>query len=172
MRNWIILLTFCIATSPSIGREVYKGTSEDGTVIYSDTYQPGTEKISIKGERSVSSESNDLTSSVGVSEDKASSDYRTFEIVQPANGETIRSDEDALTVVLNLAPGLAESHKIQVYLDGIKLDSDLTSTSFSLSALNRGTYTLQAKVIDLRGKVLISTQPVSFQLRKEATTNP
>lgn len=170
MRSFIFF--FClIIVLPCVARDVYKWTSKNGETIYSDIYQPGAEQVSVtvdkprevQGEQP-SAESAQTTASTGA--------YQTFEIAQPTNDETIRNDEGAVEVGLSLSPTLVPGHVIHVYVDGNKLKADLTTTQFSLNELNRGTHSLQAKVVDAEGKPQIVTPTVSFHLRQAAAANP
>lgn len=172
MRTWIFFLAFIIAL-PCVARDVYKWKSEDGVIIYSDTYQNGAERVSISPGKAHQTETNNVVeSTTNEQPDTVSGVYQAFEIAQPQNDLSIRSDEGTVNVGLSLSPMLQAGHIIQVYLDGTKFDTDLTTTQFSLNGLNRGTHTLQAKVVDAKGNPQISTQSISFQLRKAAVDNP
>ncbi len=172
MRTWIFFLIL-ITALPCVARDVYKWTSEDGVVIYSDTYQTGAEKVSIStgkvhrnGSKAVAESNNDVQPVT------VSSDYQSFEIAQPEDNETLRSEQGVVNVGLSLSPMLNAGHVIHVYLDGTKLNKDLTTTQFSLSELNLGTHSLQAKVVDAEGKPQITSQSISFHLRKAAIAKP
>ncbi|MEN8167166.1 MAG: DUF4124 domain-containing protein [Pseudomonadota bacterium] len=173
MRILILLLVLPLAL-PCSAKDVYKSTSDDGVVIYSDTYKEGAERIRVQGgkpgrpakaETATNNRSNTTDSATAVG-------YETFEIAQPANEETIRSNEGTVTVGLNLTPALSSGHLIQIYLNGTKLGSDLTTTQFTLNELNRGTHSLQAKVVDVEGKPQISSETINFHLRKASIIKP
>jgi hypothetical protein len=48
----------------------------------------------------------------------------------------------------------------------------MQGTQFSLSNLNRGTHSLQTKVVDAAGNVLISSNLVNFHLRQAGISTP
>lgn len=151
---------------PCGARDVYRSISEDGVVIYSDIYKPGAELVSVtEGRNSVKTQrfSNEKAPPT---ETEKSGEYQDFSIAQPENDATIRSNEGTVTVGLSLSPSLAAGHVIHVYLDGSRLEADMTTTQFSLNELNRGTHTLEAKIVDAEGKVQIATESISFHLRK------
>ncbi len=172
MRIWLFLLLISTLV-PCGARDVYRSVSEDGIVIYSDTYLPGSERVSVsdhggavkKQDKPVENPESSVTAD-------SNSQYQSFSIAQPENDETIRSNEGIVSVGLSLSPTLDEGHVIHVYVDGSKLETDITTTQFSLNALNRGTHSLQAKIVDAEGAVLISTAPVNFHLRKAIIKNP
>jgi len=172
MRSFIFFFCLIIAL-PGLAREVYKWTAEDGVPIYSDTYRPGAQKLSVstgKAQRSLQAQTTEPTTETEGTANTG--DYQTFEIAQPNDDETIRSDEGVVNVGLSLSPMLSPGHVIQVYLDGSKLSADLSTTQFSLNELNRGTHSLQAKVVDAESNPLISTAVVNFHLRQAAVENP
>jgi hypothetical protein len=169
MRCIIFFFSLIIAL-PSVATDIYKWTSKEGQTIYSDIYQLGAEKLSISADKSPETESlepSDKPEEVI----NSSTVYKVFDIAQPLHNETIRNADGVVEVGLNLSPGLAPGHVIHVYLDGIKLKEDLTTTQFGLNQLNRGTHSLQAKVVDTGGKSQISTPTVSFHLRQAAIAN-
>jgi hypothetical protein len=172
MRSWIFLICLIIVI-PCLAREVYRSTSEDGVTSYSDTYLPGAEKVSVAtGSSSQTESESNPEASANQQHANSAGPYRTFQVAQPENNDTIRNDEGVVNVGLSLSPKLVDGHVIQIYLNGTKLDTDLTTTQFSLNALNRGTHSLQAKVVDVTGNTQISSQTVNFELRKAAVDNP
>ncbi len=161
-----IFLSLLSMLLPCGARDVYKSISEDGIVIYSDTYKPGAELVSVtEGHNSVKTKSRS-NQEAPLTESEKGAEYQDFSVAQPENDATIRSNEGTVTVGLSLSPSLATGHVIHVYVDGSRLDADMTTTQFSLNALNRGTHTLQAKIVDAEGTVQIATESISFHLRK------
>ena len=174
MRIWLFfLLLFALLVCDS--REVYRSVSEDGVVIYSDTYQPGAERVKVRksvGNIPDEQEINEVDTDSATRDASDSDQYQTFVIEQPENDETIRNDEGNITVGLVLSPSLLEGHVIHIYLDGKKLNSDMTATQFSLTSLNRGTHQLQARIVDSEGQALIATDAINFHLRKAGIDQP
>jgi hypothetical protein len=171
MRYWFALIILFLSF-PGQSREVYKWTSEDGVIQYSDTYISGAERVTLsegKG-RVKPQESSQLEEKNQPPGD--ANGYELFEITQPENDETIRSNEGVVTVGLSLSPALQPEHTIHIYIDGAKLDSDLRMTQFTLKDLNRGTHTLEARVVDASGNQQISTKPINFHLRKATILQP
>ena len=171
MRYLILLFTLLLCL-PALARDVYKWTSEDGVIHYADTYQPGSVRVKVPDERGSS------RSPVAV-EDQATeetgqpdeADYLSFDIIQPEQDATVRSNEGLVDVILKLTPTLQSSHAIRIFVDG-KDEGELKSTQFSLNELNRGTHSLQASVVDAQGATLISSSTVTFHLRKASIIKP
>jgi hypothetical protein len=100
------------------------------------------------------------------------SDYDLLEVSTPTEGETIRNNEGKVTVGLRLEPTLRQGDVIELFLDGEKIPGELSTTGATLSNLNRGSHSLKARVIDASGQELISSQPVTFYLRRESKLFP
>lgn len=172
MRSLVFLL-FLLISLPLLAEGVYKWTTADGEVVYSDVYQPGAERVHVSGTKS-SPSADSLAGETGEQTTAAtgSSGYQTFEIVQPENDETIRSNEGIVAVSLMMSPALANDNAIQIFVDGNKLEGELKSTQFTLNDLERGTHSLEAKIVDGEGKVMTSAPRVSFHLRKASIIKP
>ena len=164
MRIGIVLLIILLS-QPLLARDVYKWVTEDGEVVYSETYQPGAERIKVRDAKK--------NSSIDLEEleqgaEAATGEYASFDIVQPTNDETIRTDTNSVSVGLSLSPPLASGHVIHLYVDGNKLDSDITTTQLVLQQLSRGTHTLKAEIVDAEGNALKATGSTTFHLRQAA----
>ncbi len=174
MRNTVLLLVFFLSL-PAFGRDVYKLTNADGEVIYSDTYIEGAERMRVSDPKTSSTRAPagaDETQDTGTNAPAQGEGYESLEIVQPENEATIRNNEGTVTVGIAVSPGLAKGHKVRILVDGNQLDGDLASTQFSLNNLNRGTHTLETRIVDEAGAVLISSSPVTFHLRKASVLTP
>jgi hypothetical protein len=170
MRNLIFFLSVIIAL-PGVAGEVYKWISKEGQTIYSDISQPGAEKVSVPPGKPRRSETEASQGESAQAMDSSSA-YQTFEIAQPLPDETIPHAEGEVDVGLSLSPMLVPGHLIHVYLNGTRLQNELTVTQFRINELNQGTHTLQAKVVDAQGKPQIATPTVSFHLRQAVPANP
>lgn len=173
MRSTAFLL-FLLISLPLLAKDVYRMTTPEGEVIFSDTYQPGAEQIHINTGSEVPTPTD--AGQAGAAGDQTGSaeagGYQTFEIVQPENDATIRSNEGVVAVSLMLSPSLAEGDAIQIFVDGTKLKGELTSTQFTLNDLNRGTHSLEVKIVDAKGNTLKSASSVNFHLRKASIIKP
>jgi hypothetical protein len=161
-----ILLIIMLISQPLMARDVYKWTTDEGEVVYSETYQPGAESIRVPDDKKKTTLELDKLDKE--TEAAAEGEYLKFDIVQPDNDETIRSADANVSVGLSLSPPLGEGHAIHLYVDGKKLDSDIKTTQMVLQQLSRGTHTLKAVVVDSGGKKLKETSRTTFHLRQAA----
>jgi hypothetical protein len=164
MRGLIIIVSLLVVF-PLFARDIYKYTSEDGEVIYSERYHPEAERIKvIDGKKSGAPTPDELTDKVRAE----AGEYDSFTIVQPNDDETIRNQEGTVTVGISLSPNLSESHVIHLYVDGTKIDSDIRQTQLVLQQLSRGTHSLRAKIVDSEGVSMKESNSITFHLRQPA----
>jgi hypothetical protein len=162
MRNIVLFLILFISL-PLFAKDAYKWTNADGVVIYSDTYQEGAERIRISGSKS---------SADSVVQDQTGAGYESFEIVQPENEATVRSNDGTVAIGLSLIPALAEGHAVKIVVDGTELKGDMKATQFTINNLNLGSHSIETRVVDEDGNVLISSNRITFNLRKASIITP
>lgn len=167
MRNTVLFLILFVSL-PLFAKDVYKWTNDEGEVVYSGTYREGAERIRVKDETSGSDTADQDQSGTTA----GAGGYESLEIVVPENNATIRSDEGSVAVGLAISPALAEGHSIKIIVDGTELEGEMKGTQFSLGSLILGSHSLETRVVDANGNVLISSNRVNFQLRKSAITTP
>ena len=90
--------------------------------------------------------------------------YQSIEIVRPEADRAVRSNEGRVPVLVELEPGLQQSHFITAYLDGKAFRGRYGSSEITLTGVDPGTHKLQARVSDSKGKMLIESEIVSFTL--------
>lgn len=168
-----LLLLLSLLVAP-VNAAVYKWTDSSGQVHYTDQRKEGAQPVDLP-EPSVYTPVPvpSATQSPGTGAgDAAVSDYDLLEVSTPTEGETIRNNEGKVTVGLRLEPTLRQGDVIELFLDGEKIPGELSTTGATLSNLNRGSHSLKARVIDASGQELISSQPVTFYLRRESKLFP
>ncbi len=166
----LLLLPLLIAP---VNAAVYKWTDSSGQVHYTDQWQEGSQAVDLP-EPSVYTPAPvpSATQSPGTGAASPAGDYDLLEVSAPAQDETIRNNEGKVTVGLRLEPTLRQGDVIELFLDGEKVPGGLSTTGATLSNINRGTHTVKARVIDASGQELISSQPISFFLRRESKLFP
>jgi hypothetical protein len=169
MRKFLPLLIFFMAL-PAFARDVYKWTNGEGVVIYSDTYQEGAERVRVSDTKSPASRTTGGSAESGA--DAEPIDYESLEIVQPADDATIRSNEGTVAVGLSLSPALGQGHEVKIIVDGTELEGTMKGTQFTLNKLSRGTHSLETRVVDAEGNVLITSNRITFHLRQASIIKP
>ena len=157
------LLLSMLLFASSAGADLYKGLDNEGNIIYSDKPFADAKKITppsltiLDPPRVKISEE---TADKNVEQEQPEEfKYTDFDIVSPANNETIWNDPN-LNVSLNLKPGLntAEGHTIWLLINNKPLIKNGSESSYHIGYVNRGTHQLQAQVRDRDGKIIARTR--------------
>ncbi len=164
----ILILLVLIACQANA--EIYKSTNANGEVVYSDTPSQGSEKVKMPA---LPTYTPPPMPPPGVSQDQAQEKtdfYKSFEIVSPANEETIRNNLGVLNIEAQLTPALQVrmNHRVQFFLNGEPYGTPVGKTSLTISNLDRGDYNLSATVVDADGKALISTGNVVLYMKRHS----
>jgi hypothetical protein len=165
----ILCLSLFLAAAQAA--DVYRYSDPRTGVEFSDTPRPGAEKIVIPEARRVPRAAaprpppdapppSDVPTGVAVA-------YSEVKIVDPADQDTVRDNAGNLLVRVTTSPALQTKygHRLQLLLDGSAAQTG-TSTSFSLSGIDRGTHVLEARVIGVDGKPLAASSSVTFFLHR------
>lgn len=166
MRAPLILLLLILLPSQGYAG-MYKWTNDEGDIIYSDT-PPNND-----AEEVILPELN-TTPALKVEarpeptqtpdESAEATSYTEFQLVNPEPDAIIRDNTGNVSVSLSLQPELDSNagHSINILIDGEASISNSQQTTVTLTNIDRGTHTVSAEIIDSTGKVIISSNSVSF----------
>lgn len=163
-RIFLLFLIFACATASA---EVFRRIGPDGQVYFSDQPGPGAERIEVKPVPTIRMQTpvpeTRVQPDAGQQEEDA---YAAFSIVSPANDEAVRANNGNVTIRMELEPGLLPGHSIKLKIDGEdgKDMNTVDGLSVQLVSMSRGRHTVEAMVVDDKGKVLIQTESVSFNV--------
>ena len=170
MMKYHYLLLSCAVLSAHA--DVYRRVDGNGNVTFSDQPHPQAEKIEIEILPSYTPVAiPEDVAPVGEEqqEDKEVPNYK-IEIVSPIDDETIRANVGTVVINVSVTPTLDQdrSDQVVVKLDGQELGEPSSSSSFTLTNIERGTHTVQVSIIDKSKKVLKSSKTVTFHLQRIA----
>lgn len=99
--------------------------------------------------------------------------YRLLSIAEPAEGQTVFDNRGDVSVRIELTPDLRVTvgDRLMLSVDE-RAATPVKGTKLQLHALERGAHTLQARVLDRSGHVLISSAPVTFYLWQASALFP
>lgn len=149
---------------------LYRWVDAQGVIHYSDTPQPGAEKVEV-------SEAQTFPSSPAPGSELAApaasaAIYRSCEIEQPQSQQSIYAPE-TVGVAVRLVPELRDGDQLAVSVDGQDLPSvDGSSLVFQIPMPERGAHTVQAVVRDAEGHALCTSTPVTFYVRRPSVLSP
>lgn len=164
-------LLLLLLVSFSLQAELYKGVDAEGNVTFSDKETPNSEKIPMPSPNIIKRPK--LAPAKKVTEDKTGS-YSTFKIKRPKANATLRVDGGNVTVALSLTPDLntKAGHKISILVDGKVVTKGSTTLTATLLNINRGKHTVSAMIKDKSNKTVISSNRVTFHMKRQSELHP
>jgi len=94
-----------------------------------------------------------------------SAQYSTLEIVSPANDEGIHANDGVMSVSVKSNPALQNGHSLVVLVDGKEYATSNTN-SITLNGLERGTHSLQVRIVNSDGSIVKSSTTTTFHIIK------
>jgi hypothetical protein len=154
-------------------QSAYRWVDENGQVHYSDRPMPGATEIELRSVQGYSTPTRiEPSQSEGAASAEPAQPYRVFNVIRPAQQETLWNTGGTLNVELELEPGLQPGHRISVYLDGQRRDLSTTGLSVTLEEVWRGQHTLQAVIVDAAGNEVLRSLPATFMVQQTSIQNP
>jgi len=170
-----LTLIVCLMSAGAIiqAQTVYKVIQPDGTVEFTDSPPAGeaAQRVEVAPLNTLPP----LVSPRDAFDDQpaapAKAAYSEFRITSPKNDSSFWETSGNVNVDVSLAPSLRSGDKIEVLLDGRSVGGG-RSTAIALTAMDRGTHSVQAVIKDASGKVLARSNTVSFTLQKGSLLSP
>jgi len=177
MRKIVVICMLVIFTQPVLAK-LYKCKDKDGNTAYTDEPCADGKQLKLPPLQTYSPRRISPTTtsrSDSSSKDKKKVDgYESLEISNPANDSVIRDNTGTVDISYKLTPALktAKSHKFAIVIDGQQLKTKGTTSRIKLSDMDRGTHTIQINVVDDKDKVIISSKPSTFHMKRESILHP
>ena len=165
MRLITLLLTLSLSLCSTVASaEVYRWIDADGNVVYGDDPPKKTGATRVELPTLTVADSYKATPVKSTAQAEASeTEYTSFKIASPANGDTLRANDGAISVSVDLQPALKPGDVITLYLDGKQVGTGETM-SFSLTEVARGEHTVFALVSNKQGEVVKNTEGAKFNV--------
>jgi hypothetical protein len=177
MRKWLILL-FALSMNPAGAGPAWTWTDSNGQVHYSDTPVPGAKRIELGSAQgfgpgqggSVRKATQAETAPQSTTQDVQSAYSVT--IVSPSQQETLWNTGGQVSVQIATDPSLRAGDRLDIALDGQRRNLDSTSTQLTLGEMVRGVHTVEAVVLDSRGRELVRSAPTTFIVQQTSIAKP
>lgn len=162
--NQVLLLLLIMISSGASSDSVYKWTSEDGVVSYSDKPNKKAKAIELKPLQSLSWQSSPKVSIHNAqAQNQESGFYQSIKVLKPMPNEYVRSLDGNIDVVVTIEPELQIGHAFQAYIDGQPKGGLQTSKNFKLTDIYRGEHQLEIRIEDKNRQSFKSLEkPVTF----------
>jgi hypothetical protein len=152
---------------------LYRWVDEQGVVHYSDTPQPGAEKVHIAAAQTFPAQPGAASQS-SPSPPGAASQAQSCAITQPAPEQAFYAPE-SVAVEVDVTPRLEGSTQLVVSLDGAAVQPAQPAEHgyrYQLTNVDRGSHTVTAEVRDGAGHLLCNAAPVNFYVQRPSLLAP
>jgi Domain of unknown function (DUF4124) len=168
-QSWLVLSAL---TALSVQAAViYRWVDADGVVHYSDQQSPGAERIVTSAPNTSAAGARVPSTPRSTQPQVSAPSYAEFTITSPQPDQTFSGDEP-VPVHLNLLPGLKAGQSIAWHVNGRQLDDQRDSQGFSLTRLDRGTYSVMATITDQQTGESQNSNSVTFFVRQTTSLSP
>ncbi len=168
----LFALLFLIVSTAAVA-EVYRSVGADGSVSYSDTPGPNSEKVKLPQVMIYSPPPLPRRQETATPPQERRP-YQKMSIVEPQLDETIWDNQGIIELVVSLEPALkvSQGHRILVTVGGAAHGQPRATTTIHIADLDRGTHKLGVQVVDAKGKALITARPVTVHLHRQSIFFP
>jgi Domain of unknown function (DUF4124) len=177
-RSWLLVGAWASGLLPLAAHAlvVYKWTDEQGVVHFSDQPVPGAEKIltsSAPGHAGIMGQTTGPSSAAAAAQKPAAAlSGATVAITSPAPQQTFTGGE-TVPVALSVTPNIKPTWTVVWSLNGAQVPNQApNATSFTLTDLARGVYTIEAIVSDPGTGETKSADAVTFNVMRPSLLSP
>jgi hypothetical protein len=170
---WLTALGSVALASGSEGSltTTYRWVDAQGVVHFSDTPQPGAQRVQIAPAQTYQSSTAPATGAARPAE-TADDSHRLCSISQPQAEQSFYAP-DSVEVAVELNPPLQPGDRVSVTLDGHPLDAkEQAQLSYRIETPDRGAHTLAVSVRDAQGNVVCSSAGVTFYVQRPSLLSP
>lgn len=164
MRILGFLLAFFFAANAFAA--MYRCMDEQGNPVFTDVPCAGGEEVTLPPGTTFTPRLPAASTSKEASKEETAPGYNWLRVASPGPDETVRNTTGEVNIELDLEPGLQGDDRIALYLDGTRLSPTGTGVFITLNNIDRGTHTVQARVVSPDGDTRIASDPVTFHLHR------
>jgi hypothetical protein len=149
---------------------LYRWVDAQGVIHFSDTPQPGAEKMQVAPAQTFPS--TPVAGSELAKPAATAAVYETCAIEVPTAEQSFYAPE-AVGVSVRLVPDLRDGDQVSVSVDGKDLSSvDGSALDFQVGSPDRGAHTVRAVVRDANGQTLCASMAVTFYVQRPSLLSP
>lgn len=176
-RFWLFILAAMISTSYAA---IYVNQTGPDSTEYSDTPSVNAAEVTVPPVNTVAPQiqpapaANQAASKPAAGNATASGTdtYKVFQIIKPANGETIQN-QPVIPVEMKIDPVVQAGDKVQLYIDGTPAGTPTVTSYQELGLVERGTHTLYGAIINSNNQPIKRSNSVTLYVHRNSTvTSP
>ncbi|MDG2500960.1 MAG: DUF4124 domain-containing protein [Porticoccaceae bacterium] len=172
------LAAMLAVVSQGLLAEVYKLVDQEGNTTYTDQPAKATDRANAEKLPPV----NQLPTLLAPSDEAGLTEtaegetesfvrYSSALILSPENDSIIPHNQISIVIQLALSPQLQAGHRVQFWFDGAPQGQAVATTTYQISDIERGSYSLSARVFNAQGQLLISTAAVEVHVKRNFARN-
>ena len=168
---WIChIILIGLVYSSAQAADIYRSKDSAGNVVFSDIAHPGAEKVILGKPTILPSQPVPKSPAASNTKKQPALKYESLTITSPADAETIRQNVANVNVAISARPGLQAGygHNLQLLFDGEQVGDPGRKLSFTLAAVDRGSHTLQAVILEANGTVVMRSAITTFFVHKQS----
>ncbi|GAH02361.1 unnamed protein product [marine sediment metagenome] len=148
--------------------EIYHWRDGNGVEHFSDQPHRGAERVKLPAAQTYTPVilPQKVTEEEQVPVDPKQQQYEEVKLVAPIPEQTFRNNIGLVDVIVALSPSLAVGDKVVLYVNGLVAGESEKSTRFTLQNVNRGTHSVQVKVLNPKGVVVGASKRVIFYMQR------
>lgn len=175
-RYYLLHVLLGLLLACSAGAATYKWVDKDGKVHYSDTPVEGAERVDLPSlptyaapvaPKQKSSKIQEDNADTGADDEGDASAYTSLAFISPKPDQVFWATGGKLPVQLDLKPALQKGDRIDLYLNGSKVES-LTGLGTTLTEVYRGAHSLRAVVVGPDGAAKLSAESGTFYIKQQS----
>ena len=161
-----------VAEESQGGRKVYKSIGEQGEVEFSDVPRSGSQTVTVPPPNVMTPPA---VPKAAPSADEKATDifkYQSIAVTSPPQEHTFTDGSGDAAISVQVTPPVESrlGHRLEVVMDGQA--QAINGTGVTLTNLDRGEHTVQARVVDRDGNELIRTNSVTFFVQRPTVFGP
>lgn len=148
---------------------IYKYVTPDGRVEYSDQPREGAAEVEVTPLQTYTPPPLPKMKTIGQTKTQAQATTAyQVSIITPQDDATVRENTGRVEVALQVTPSLEadSNYSLQLLFDGQPVGKTSSSLKYTLTNVDRGTHTLQAKLLGPSGTSVAHSKAITFHMRR------
>lgn len=175
MRTVLLLAVLGSCWALAAQATVYRWVDADGVVHFSDQPHQGATEIQVAEPQTYSAPKagpGNLSPAAANKPKSVNFRYTNCSVSSPASESSV-VDVETVGVSVSVDPAPRANDRISLFYDGGTVaGSGGNSTTYQISAPERGTHTLSVTINDSTGAILCQSGPLNFYVRQPSTLSP
>lgn len=153
-------------------KKIYVWRNAEGVLVFSDSPQPNVKADTVNVTKTPNIAKSVDTSILKGSSANETKDVFSVHIVKPLDQATIRDNTGTIYINGAVKPVFQRGMRVVVKLDGKTASQPQKSAVFILHDVDRGEHTIQLEVLNDSGKVIATSDIVTFYLHRNLIITP